>query len=141
MEKFHTIQPFPEAEHDQLEDDEQEKLAILLNEMKEKFEESTLQHLMLIGRVDISQLSEKRAFYGTQMNLAKARAEWVQGELRKKFSTQIDSDRTILLSAGPRYVGDEATEESRAEDRSVEIWACWIPKKPEQEIASVRSIQ
>ncbi len=80
MEKFHTIQPFPEAEHDQLENDEQEKLATLFNKMGEKFEKYTLQQLMLIGRVDISQLSEeKREFCGTQITLARSRAEWVRG--------------------------------------------------------------
>ena len=42
---------------------------------------------MLVGRMDNTLFSEeKREFYGTQMKLAKAQAEWVQGELLKKIS-------------------------------------------------------
>lgn len=90
------------------------------------------QHLMLIGRVDSKSLtSDALQFYGTQIKLAEARAEWMRGELLKKFPTQIDPQQITLRTARPRYVKDKATKINRAKDRSVEVWACGTPKDPE----------
>lgn len=89
------------------------------------FNGETPQHLMLVGRVDDKLFSkEKREFYGTQMELAKARAEWVRGKILKRFPKQIDSQRIILRVAGPRCPGPGVSECDRAKDRSVEVQVC-----------------
>ena len=132
LETFHTIWSFPEAEHDQIENDEEKKLTALFDEMKNKFEKHVLQRMMLIGRVDISLLSdEKRDFYGSNDGLAQARAKWVRDKLVENFEDEEQKDalkRALLLSAGPLHVGEEATESNRKKDRGVEVWAYWTPK-------------
>ena len=98
------------------------------------FEAGTLQQLMLIGRVDITQLDEdQRKYYGSNNGLAQARAKWVLDELVEKWELNNTEkaaalrERTILLSAGPLHVGqgeEDPTDTNRAKDRSVEVWAC-----------------
>ena len=89
------------------------------------------QPLILIGRVDSSQfLEERRRFYGTQLELAKARAEWVRGELLKKFP-EIAPGLISVQPAGPQHVGKRVSPEKLALDRSVEVYACWTPKEPD----------
>ena len=96
-------------------------------------DQQTPLHLMLVGRVDNTLFSkEEREFYGTQMKLAKARAEWVRGELLKKFPAQIDSQRIILRVAGPQCTDPEVSECDQALDRSVEVHACWASNDSEQ---------
>ena len=90
-----------------------------------KFKAHTLQQLMLIGRVDSRPFNDSEGeYYGSQRGLAQARAEWVQEQLLKKFSKEIDPGRITLLSDNYLY----EAEEKRALDRSVEVYACWSPK-------------
>ena len=141
--KVATIGPFPIGDHDQLEETARECQNQLIppdqfvNEMSGHF---TNQQPLLIGRVDITQLSEQaRKDYGSDSGLAQARAKWVRDELVKKFKNEERKEalkRAILLSAGPLHVGENVSDCDRALDRSVEVYACWTPKpKPEQAAA------
>ena len=151
LEKVATVGPFPTGVHDRLEEDSPkdtraegecqgqlvppDQLATLdefFCRMRDHFtSHQTPQHLVLIGRVDRSQLSrENIQFYGTQIELAKARAEWVQGELLKKFSAQIDPKRITLLSG--KYREENEDDNRRERDRVVEVWACGAPEQPDQ---------
>ena len=135
-EKVKTIGPFREGEHGQLEEGAKETAKegldqlVPLNQLVTKMnghftDQQTLQQLILIGRVDSVRLrEEKRQFYGAQIELARARAEWVQKKLLKEFPTQIDPRRISLLSDNYR----EKNDNGHAPDRSVEVWACWTPK-------------
>ena len=161
LKKVATIGPFPEGEHDRLEGTA-DKCIDQRKSTKENAAESTeecldqlvtlerlftpeqfvsemnkshqtLQHLMLIGRVDSSQFrKERRRFYGTQIRLARARAEWVRGELLKKFPVQIDPQQVTLQTARPQCTAPNASDCARTLDRSVEVWACWTPNESEQ---------
>lgn len=128
---FEPITDFPKGKH---------KLDAGLDQLFNSIDchfknQQMLQQLMLIGRVDSTEFgNQTQKFYGSQRNLAQARAEWVQEELLKRFPTQINPKRIILLSDNYR----EKNDDGHAPDRSVEVWACWTPK-PEPEIASVRS--
>ena len=136
--KVETIGPFPIGDHDQLEKTAQECQNQLLtpdqfvNKMDGYF---TTQQPILIGRVDITQLSDQaRKDYGSDSGLAQARAKWVRDELIKNFKDKEQKDalkRAILLSAGPLHVRGNASDCNRALDRSVEAWACWTPKEPD----------
>ena len=105
----------------------------LLRDLRSLFEAGTLQQLMLVGRVDITQLDEnQRKYYGSNNGLAQARAKRVLDELVEKWASNNTEkkallERTILLSAGPLHVGqgeEYPTDTERAKDRSVEVWAC-----------------
>ena len=103
------------------------KYAKLEESLRRKLQDYTLQQLMLIGRVDKKLfIGKKQEYYGSQRGLAQARAEWVQEQLLKNFSKEIDPGRITLLSDNYRYDGDN--EEKHALDRSVEVHACWAPK-------------
>ena len=106
--------------------------------MKERFKDKTLWQLMLLGRVDIKQLSpEERKAYGSNNGLAQARAKWVLEKLTEEFPEYKNAfERSILLSAGPLHVRGEASEMNQAKDRSVEVWACWTPKPKPQSVDS-----
>lgn len=135
--KSETVGPFCESEHDRLENDKQTdctddqnsliSLAALEEKLSRKFQDYTLQQLMLIGRADIKPLrGQKLQDYGSNSGLAQARAKWVWKSLEQK--AKIDPDRVILLSAGPLYTGSEAKDpKNREHDRSVEVYACWAP--------------
>ena len=130
-DKVAAIGPFRKEEHELLE--RGEELAPFITQIKRYFENKTLQQLMLVGRSDVTPLCKRTlALYGSNSGLAQARAKWILDELKKKFPKQKEKlERTILLSAGPRYVRDEATEINRAKDRTVEVYACWTPKDAE----------
>ena len=130
-DKVTAIGPFRKEEHELLE--RGEELAPFITQIKRYFENKTLQQLMLVGRSDVTPLCKRTlALYGSNSGLAQARAKWILDELKKKFPKQKEKlERTILLSAGPRYVRDEATEINRAKDRTVEVYACWTPKDAE----------
>lgn len=130
LEKSHTITHFPESEHDKLEAPGKARLTNLFEEMSRRFKNCRLDRLILTGRVDIDKF-KNREFYGTQIDLAQARAEWVQKKLLKEFPTQIDPERITLDTAGPRYTGRNVSDCERALDRSVEVWAYWAPKESE----------
>ena len=103
--------------------------------MNRQFEDYRLDRLILTGRVDTNKFNseEKREFYGTQIELARARAEWVHGELLKKFPTQIDPQQITLRTAGPQCIDPNTSNCDPALDRAVEVYACWTLKpKPEQ---------
>ena len=127
LEEFQSIGPFESGQHGQPTSALQTQLDKLVEDWKKAPEKHTLQQLILIGRVDIQQLSEEeRQFYGSDSGLAQARAEWVWERLEKKLEekkVEIDRKRVILLSAGPRHVGQASDD-----DRSVEVYACWTPK-------------
>ena len=135
-DKVVTIGPFRKEEHALLE--KGEELASFVTQMKSHFENKTLQQLMLIGRSDVTPLCQRTlALYGSNSGLAQARAQWVLDELKERLPEQQKAlDRTILLSAGPRYVRDDDTGPNRAKDRSVEVWACWTPKPKPQSVDS-----
>lgn len=151
------IGPFCEGRHNKMEEDAEEdakgckkengketssELVIpdqLTRYRRSLFEAGTLQQLMLIGRVDITQLDEnQRKYYGSNNGLAQARAKWVLDELVEKWELNGTEkaaalrERTILLSAGPLHVQTNdktiVPEEERKLDRSVEVWACGDPK-------------
>ena len=128
LEKFEPIRLFPEAEHTQLEGNGSGKLTDLVEKMEPRFENYTLQQLMLIGRVDSKPLRpEGMRFYGSQRGLSQARAEWVQQKLLKAFPDQIDPSRITLR--GDNYLPpDKNDDKKRQFDRSVEVHACWAPK-------------
>ncbi len=132
LEEVGIIGPFCEGKHDQLEKGTPKKCTdhlVTPDKLENHFKDKTPQHLMLVGRVDKTRFSEEKwEFYGAQIRLARARAEWVHGELLKKFPKQIDPQQITLRTAGPRYVGED-----RALDRSVEIWACWASKQAQSE--------
>lgn len=104
------------------------------------FEAKVPRQLMLVGRADITPLSEnQRKYYGSNNGLAQSRAKWVRDQLVEKLKWKLGEpekkalrERTILLSAGPLHVGqggEDPTEiKNRAKDRSVEVWACGDPK-------------
>ena len=151
--KVAAVGPFCEGEHDLLEEvgkecplqrekkvevakECQNQLVTLdqfVNEINEPF---TNQQPLLIGRTDITPLrQEKRGVYGSNNGLAQARAKWVRNELGKNLEDKEQEEalgRAILLSAGPLHVGKNVSDCDRALDRSVEVYACWTPKNPEQ---------
>ena len=152
LKKVETIGPFCKGRHEQLEEagkecpdqpaEEVEAARKYLGQLQDRLitpdkffgrmdGRFTNQQLLLIGRVDITQLTdEKRKPYGSNSGLAQARAKWILEKLKKRFPEhQSTLERTILLSAGPLHTGEEATEINRAKDRSVEVWACWTPKE------------
>ena len=137
LEEFHSIGPFESAKHDQPTNALQTQLDKLVEDWEKAPEKHTLQQLMLVGRVDIKQLSEKeRQFYGSDSGLAQARAKWAWERLKEKLKEkemEVDPKRIILLSAGPLHVGNVSDD-----DRSVEVYACWAPK-PEQVSSSADS--
>lgn len=141
--EFKPITHFPESEHDELESPGKEILTILFNEMTPHFKNYRPDRLILAGRVDINKFKskEKREFYGTQITLARARAEWVHGELLKRFSTQIDSQQVTLRTAGPRCTDPNSSKCDQALDRSVEVYACWTPREPNPTSASAEPTQ
>ncbi len=104
-----------------------------VEKMNEHFtNRQTSQHLMLIGRVDSKPLTpEALQFYGSQINLARARAEWVHSELLKEFPTQIDPQQITLRTARPRCPDPNASNCARALDRTVEVWACRTAEESE----------
>lgn len=136
-ERVAIIRPFCEGRYDKMEEDDKEckeenakespsELVIpeqVILAQHSLFEAGTPQQLMLIGRVDITQLNEqKRELYGSNNGLAQARAKWVWDKLVEKLNKpEKDAlrERTILLSAGPLHVGKKVPE-----DRSVEVWVC-----------------
>lgn len=133
--KKSEIMPFKEGEHGL----DSNELDVFVKTMSDGFKDhQTLQHLILIGRTDITPLKKgKREFYGSNNGLAQARAKWVLVELKKELKKKlpewkgdIEKD-ALLLSAGPLHVG-----EANENDRSVEVWTCWVPKEPEQASAS-----
>ncbi len=136
--KATTIWPFPKEEHElKPNSDGQKQLDALFIEMEQKFVESTLGQLILVGRSDAKPVCKQTlALYGSSNGLAQGRAKWIWDELAKKFTTPEQQkglqDRTLLLSAGPLHVRGEASEMNRAKDRSVEVYACWTPKESEQ---------
>ena len=129
--KVATIGPFPIGDHDQLEETARECQNQLIppdqfgNETNGRF---TDRQLLLIGRVDITQLSEQaRKDYGSDSGLAQARAKWVRDKLVERSQNTEQKEalrRAILLSAGPLHVGENVSDCDRALDRSVEVWAC-----------------
>ena len=129
--KVATIGPFPIGDHDQLEETARECQNQLIppdqfgNETNGRF---TDRQLLLIGRVDITQLSEQaRKDYGSDSGLAQARAKWVRDKLVERSQNTEQKEalrRAILLSAGPLHVGENVSNCDRALDRSVEVWAC-----------------
>ena len=138
-EKVTTIWPFPKEEHElKPNSDGQKQLNDLFADMEQKFAESTLGQLILVGRSDAKPVCKQTlALYGSGNGLAQGRAKWIWDELVKKFTTPEQQkalqDRTLLLSAGPLHVRGEASEMNRAKDRTVEVYACWTPKpKSEQ---------
>ena len=75
------------------------------------------EEIMLIGRVDVSPLGEVGlGIYGSDHDLAKQRAEWVQRALAE---SGVDVE-TLVIGTGPLHLGG-----AEAADRVVEIWACW----------------
>ena len=134
--KLPPIQSFPEAKH-KLDDSRLTELTELSTKLKSS-KDKTLQQLMLIGRADTKPLGgQMLQAYGSNNGLAQARAKWVWEELKDR-EVKIDPQRVILLSAGPLHVGEisggavsDPDEKKRAEDRSVEIHACWAPKPAE----------
>ena len=134
--KLPPIQSFPEAEY-KLDDSRLTELTELSTKLKSP-KDKTLQQLMLIGRADAKPLGgQMLQAYGSNNGLAQARAKWVWEELKAR-EVKIDPQRVILLSAGPLHVGEisggavsDPDEKKRAEDRSVEIHACWAPKPAE----------
>ena len=136
-ERVAIIRPFCEGRYDKMEEGDKEcteenakespsELVIpeqVILARHSLFEAGTPQQLMLIGRVDITQLNEqKRELYGSNNGLAQARAKWVWDKLVEKLNKpEKDAlrERTILLSAGPLHVGKKVPE-----DRSVEVWVC-----------------
>ena len=134
LEESYTVTHFPESQHDRLKVPGKESLTELFKEMTRHFKNYRLDRLILTGRVDIDKFKsrEEREFYGTQIDLARSRAGWMQKKLLKKFPTQIDLERITLDTAGPRYINRGAPDFAPALDRSVEVWACWAPKESEQ---------
>ena len=134
--KLPPIQSFPEAKY-KLDDSRLTELTELSTKLKSP-KDKTLQQLMLIGRADAKPLGgQMLQAYGSNNGLAQARAKWVWEELKAR-EVKIDPQRVILLSAGPLHVGEisggavsDPDEKKRAEDRSVEIHACWAPKPAE----------
>ena len=146
-EKVTTIWPFPKEEHElEQNSDGQKKLNRLFTEMEEKFGASTLGQFILVGRSDARPVCKQTlALYGSSNGLAQGRAKWIWDELVKKFTTSEQQkalhDRTLLLSAGPLHVRDEASEMNRAKDRAVEVYACWTPKEPDPTSASAEPVE
>lgn len=130
LETSHTVTHFPESEHDKLENPKEERLTNLFDYMTRQFKSYRLDRLILTGRVDSNKFNskEEREFYGTQIELAKARAEWTRGELLKRFPTLLNPQQIALRTAGPRCTDPNGSNCDTALDRSVEVWACWIPK-------------
>ncbi len=134
LEKVATIGPFSQGKHEP-DSETSATLTQHIDDMNSHFERKVPQHLMLVGRVDITPLSEeRRKFYGSDSGLAQARAKWVRDELVKKAQGKEQKDalkRALLLSAGPLHVGTDGKDvppDKRALDRSVEVWACGAPE-------------
>ena len=130
--KVATIWPFRTGQHEIQEEkdkDAKERLNRLIEDKPFLSKANMFHQLMLIGRVDITQLNEqKREDYGSNNGLAQARAKRVLDELAKKWASNGTEkallERTILLSAGPLHVGKDVADTDRAKDRSVEVWVC-----------------
>lgn len=142
LKTFHTVTHFPESEHDELEPRGEEILTSLFDDMTHHFKNYRLDRLILTGRVDINKFKseKKRQLYGAQIELARARAEWVREELLKKFQ-EIAPELISVRPDGPRYVeknGKEVPSEKRVLDRSVEVWAYWTPKEPDASVNGER---
>ena len=109
--------------------------------VERQLDERVPSHLILVGRADRTPFRSPR--YGGNRGLAQARAKWVHrcllGELPHSAGRaarplpRIDpvlKHRTVLLSAGPLNVpacpedGDCRDAEARADDRSVDVFAC-----------------
>ena len=133
--KVTAIRPFPEGKHT-LEDEKKR-----LKEYEEYKELNfppgeTPQRLMLVGRVDSESFSsEALQFYGPQINLAEARAKWVESKLLEEFP--IAPERIIVR--GENYQEANKDDNNREFDRSVEVWACWMPNGSEQAETSENS--
>ena len=134
--EIEPITHFSDARHDELEDLGKEKLENLFCKMTGRFQDYWLQELRLTGQADNRRLvGQALEEYGSNENLATKRAEWVRDELVKKFEDEEQKEvikRVIPLRAGPQCIDPNTSNCDRALDRSVEVYACWTPKDPEQ---------
>lgn len=136
LEKLAEVKGFPPATHGFTSKQEGPALKSLFREMKCRFDEHTLEQLLLVGRADVRDILpwDKRRLYGSNNGLAQARAKWVKTKLYRRFPGKIDPGRTVLLSAGPLYISDEAQggqdeeNERHASNRVVEVYTCWASK-------------
>ncbi len=124
-----SVGPFSVGEHlsDQQNEDSLNAGIIALNSSLVR---NTPIHLLFVGRVDITPLTEGRdeTYYGSNLGLAQARATWVRNQLLEIANTEEYRDvlnRALLLSAGPMNVGEETDESDRQKDRRVDVWGCW----------------
>ena len=131
LEKLGSVGTFPVGWHKPADPTAPETpLSTRMKEIhNDLFGDRTPRRIMLIGRVDITQLKDRRRdVYGADGGLAQARAKWVQQEFLKKSSKRQDQtevlDRALLLSAGPLSIGF-----ANPADRAVEVWACWPSKQ------------
>ena len=123
MERLGIVGSFASGKHAS-DENTSEALEASINSVACKLEQRPPQHVFLVGRVDAERLSvDSVATYGTDIGLARRRANWV----REKLSDNTDNgklknvlERAIHITDGPFH-----TSEPRTEDRRVDIWACW----------------
>lgn len=88
--------------------------------------------ILVIGSADRRPLSRSlQAKFGSNMGLARARAEWVKDQVAEEYKSKgVPSPEIQILVLAPQHTGRAATEQDMQEDRSVYLRAVGIAAKP-----------
>ena len=82
--------------------------------------------LFIVGSADKFELhGANRLQYGSNMSLARARADWVSGQLRSSGILAEDESNVITLTVGPSVHGRTLNPKITAPDRNVAVFGLW----------------
>jgi hypothetical protein len=124
--KSTELEEFPEAS-DATNCGDIPNLTRLIRRSREEERESLI---LLVGSADKQPLSDRnKAGFGSNEGLARARAEWVRGEIVKALS--LNSDRFLILTVGPRMHGLGLAGSRLGIDRVVQVYILFFRTKRE----------
>lgn len=96
----------------------------------EKAKGREVAYVLFIGSADkFELLPQLQTQYGSNIGLARARAEWVEQEVRRAWKGQ--TFESITLTVGPSMHGVGLSSQDTAGDRSVAIYVAWRERRDE----------
>ena len=123
FEHVYTVKPFKEASEKLI---NQYSMDSLVAALGEKLKSRTLVSLFIIGRADKRNLRPLPAsIYGSNENLAKARALFVEEQLLLNKNLNLTSNQMTILTSGANIVGRHVSPYVLDSDRCVDVFAYW----------------
>lgn len=98
----------------------------IIQEIRTRTRHESLVGLFIVGSADTFELhGSSRREYGSNMGLARARADWVSGQLKSSGILAGDQSKVITMTVGPSVHGQPLNPKITAPDRNVAVFGLW----------------